>query len=415
MKLDYKKTFLLGFGFFAISLTWSLYNAYVPIFLRNFITSNGIIGFIMTLDNYAGLFLQPLFGTISDRTRTRMGRRMPYLIFGMPIAAILVSVIPMHWSLLSLIISIVALNLVMASFRSPTVAMMPDLTPEQLRSKANGIINLMGGLGAIIAFFVGSILYLQNPAYPFYMASALIVISLLILVFNIKEKRDSLNYNDIPVKGQAPGDSVQVQEKAKVTRNVLLLLFAIFFWFVAYNAVETFFTTYGKEYIGVNEAVAASKFTFFSVAMVVFAIPAGIIAQKIGRKFTISIGLGLMILLFGGLFFTNDINIIGYLFIPAGASWALININSYPFVVSMTSNANIGRFTGYYYLFSSLAAIVSPPLVGLLFDIFDYSILFKYSVVGFVIALVLILLIKPVNDRNELKKDSLETLENMDA
>lgn len=413
MRLNYKKTFLLGFGFFAISLTWSLYNSFVPIFLQKFIASNGIIGFIMTLDNYAGLFLQPMFGTLSDRTRTRIGRRMPYLIFGMPVAAILVSIIPMHWSLLSLVISIVALNIVMASFRSPTIALMPDLTPEPLRSKANGIINLMGGLGGIIAFFVGSRLYLINTAYPFYMASALIVISLLILFFNIKEQRDSLNYNDVPNKEKETNSALEV-EKPRLTKNVVFLLLAIFFWFVAYNAVETWFTTYGMKYLGVNEAIAASKFTFFSVAMVAFAIPAGFIATKIGKKKTIVVGLALMISLFGVLFFTNDINIIGYLFAAAGASWALININSYPFVVSMTTGSNIGRFTGYYYLFSSLAAITSPPLMGWLFDIFGYGIMFQYSVVGFVLALIFILLIKVPRQERKVDKPSTERYENVD-
>jgi MFS family permease len=332
----------------------------------------------------------------------------------MPIAAVLVSIIPLHWSLLSLMVSIIALNLVMAAFRSPTVAMMPDLTPEPLRSKANGIINLMGGLGGIIAFFVGSMLYLQNPAYPFYMASALILVSLIVLVLNIKEKRDSINYNEIPVKEEKLEGGTERHEKTKITRNVILLLLAIFFWFVAYNAVETFFTTYGVKYLNINEAVAASKFTFFSVSMVVFAIPAGFIATKIGRKKTIAIGLVLMIALFGILFFAHDINTIGYLFIGAGASWALININSYPFVVSMTNGANIGRYTGYYYLFSSLAAIVSPPLIGLLFDMIGYGILFEYSVIGFVLALVFILLIKPPKEKIESEKPSIESFDNVE-
>lgn len=414
MKLNYKKTFLLGFGFFAISITWALYNSYVPIFLKNFIASNSIIGFVMTLDNYAGLFLQPLFGTLSDRTRTRFGRRMPYLIFGMPVAALLVSLIPLHWSLVSLMISIVALNLVMATFRSPTVALMPDITHESLRSKANGIINLMGGVGSVIAFLVGSQLYLMNKAFPFYLASALIVVSLVVLIFNIKEQRDSLNYYEVPNAKETEDTELEGKEKAKLTRNVVFLLLAIFFWFVAYNGIETFFTTYGKEYLNVNEAVAASKLTFFSLAMVVFAIPAGIIATKIGKKKTIVIGLSLMIVLFGGLLFLNDINTIGYLLIAAGISWALININSYPLVVSMTTGANIGRFTGYYYLFSSLAAIVSPPLVGLLIDILGFGILFKFSVFGFVISLVFMLLVKAPAEAKEKKRASVESLENVD-
>lgn len=415
MKFRYKKTFLLGFGFFAISVTWALYNSFVPIFLRTFIASNAVIGFIMTLDNYAGLFLQPLFGTLSDKTRVKLGRRMPYLIFGMPVAAVLVSLIPMNWSLISLIVSIVSLNIVMASFRSPTVALMPDITPEPQRSKANGIINLMGGLGSIAAFLVGSLLYKMNTAYPFYMASALIVISLLVLLFNIKEKRDSLNYDEIPQKEESTIKENENQGKARLTWNIMFILLAIFFWFVAFGAVETFFTTYGKEFLKVNEADAAMRFTFFSLSFVVFAIPAGLIATKIGKKKTIIIGLISMIILFSGLLFFNDINMIGYLFIVAGACWALININSYPLVISMTNSANIGRFTGYYYLFSSLAAIVSPPLIGTLMDAFGYDLLFKYSVVGFVISLVFMLFVKSPDSEVIKQQTVVESLENLDA
>lgn len=396
MKYNYKKTFLLGFGFFAISLTWSLYNSFVPIFLRKFIESNAIVGFIMTLDNYAGLFLQPIFGTLSDRTRTPFGRRMPYLLFGMPVAAVLVSTVPLHWSLISLVVLIVSMNIVMAVFRSPTIALMPDLTPEPLRSKANGIINLMGGVGAVIAYFAGSYLYQMNKAYPFYMASVLILISLIVLFINIKEKRDSLNYDEVPDKRDGTDINRVDEETEESSKNVLFLLIAIFFWFVAFNGVEAFFTIYGKYYLGVDEAVAARTFTYFSLSMVVFAVPAGLAASRFGKKKIITLGLTLMILLFGGLLFSNNIRTIGILFIFAGMCWAFININSYPFVVSMTSDANIGRFTGYYYLFSSLAAIVSPPLLGKLMDFFGYGILFVYTVIGFVIALVFILMVRPV-------------------
>lgn len=414
MKLNYKKTFLLGFGFFAISITWALYNSYVPIFLGEFITSNAVIGFIMTLDNYAGLFLQPIFGTLSDRTNTKLGKRMPYLIFGMPVAAALVSLVPMSWSLISLVISIVCLNTVMASFRSPTIALMPDITPESLRSKANGIINLMGGIGSIVAFFVGSILYGMNKAYPFYMSSLLIIVSLIVLVLNIKEKRDSLSYYIVPEDKDKLDNEDDDKQKAKLTLNTLFLLLAVFSWFVAYNAVETFFTTYGVKFLNVKVEAASFKFTFFSLAFVVFAIPAGLIATKIGKKLTIIIGISLMIILFSGLPFFSNIDIIGYLFIPAGACWALININSYPFVISMTTSANIGRFTGYYYLFSSLAAIVSPPLIGKLMDIFGYSLLFKYSVVGFIISLIFMILVKSPNNEILKKHTPVEHLENLD-
>lgn len=395
MKMDYKKTFILGFGFFAISLCGALYDSYVPIFLSRFISSEMVIGFLMTMDNYAGLFLQPFFGSLSDRTKTRAGKRMPFLLIGMPLSALLVSLIPLHNGLVTLLITIVLYNLVMASYRSPTVALMPDITPKPLRSKANGVINLMGGVGSVIAFFVGSMLYKINKAYPFFMAAALLLICIVILYLKIKEKRDSLNYENPEEEGK---HAIKEKFSFKGMRNVLFLLFAIFFWFVAQNSVATFFTLYGKEYLHVNEALASSKLTYFSLSMVVFALPAGLIGTKIGKKKTIVIGLVTMILVFGGLLFSGSIDAIGYMFIISGVGWALININSYPFVVSMTTGPMIGRYTGYYYVFSSLAAIVSPPLVGGLIQVFGYGILFQYSVIGFIVSLLCILMVKPPKD-----------------
>lgn len=400
MKLNYKKTFILGFGFFAITLCASLYDSFVPIFLHKFIDKAWLIGFLMTMDNYIGLFLQPLIGTLSDRTHTRFGRRMPYILICMPLAAIFVCIIPNHWSLVTLLIIIVLYNLIMSTFRSPTVALMPDITPAPLRSKANGVINFMGGAGAVIAFFVGSKLYAINPAYSFYMAAVLMLVSVTILFFKIKEKRDSLNYAAVTHASSEVPDKLKVKNARHLfavirkMKNVLLLLTAIFFWFIAYNSVSSFFSLYGKEFLHIAPETATGKLTFFSLSMLISAIPAGFLGTKFGKKKTILAGLIVIILVFAGIISTKDINIIGYLFIPGGIAWALININSYPFVVSMTDQKNIGSYTGLYYLFSSLAAIASPPFIGLLIDKLGYAILFKYSVCGFILALAFILLVK---------------------
>jgi MFS family permease len=391
MKLNYKKTFILGFGFFAIMLCASLYDAFVPIFLHKFIDKAWLIGFLMTMDNYIGLVLQPLVGTLSDRTNTRFGRRMPYILVCMPIAAIAVCIIPNHWNLLTLLFIIVLYNLIMSTFRSPTVALMPDITPQPLRSKANGVINFMGGAGAVITFLIGSKLYSVNKAYPFYMAAAMLLIGAAVLFFNIKEKRDALVTPGEETAADAKKPGVRFRLPAK---NVLVLLAAIFFWFIAYNAVSSFFSLYGQEYLHIAPEAATGKLTFFSLSMLVMAIPAGFIGTKLGKKKTILTGLVLMISVFAGIFFTTDISVIGFLFIPAGVGWALININSYPFVVSMAPQGSIGSYTGLYYLSSSLAAIASPPLIGLLIDSLGYGVLFKYSVCGFILALIFLLFVK---------------------
>lgn len=397
MKLNVKKEFLLGFGFLSIELIWALFNSFVPIFLRVYISSNTLIGFLMTLDNYAGLFLQPTFGALSDHTHTRFGKRMPFLLAGMPVAALSVALIPLHWNLVSLLVIIVVMNVVMATFRSPTVALMPDITPEPLRSKANSIINLMGGLGSIIAFFVGSRLYNLNRGYPFYMAALVMLASLLIINLAVREKRDSINFSAAPEFGSAPGPEKPEAPRGpdwETLRRALPLLLAIFLWFVAFDAVNAFFTLYGKEYLHVSEALAAGKLTYFSLAMLVFAVPAGLIATKIGRKRTILMGLTVICVTFLGLRFFSSITAIGYLFILCGAAWALININSYPLLLSMDSGGRVGRFTGYYYAFSCLAGIVSPTLVGALIDALGYRILFLYAVTGFLLALGCMLFVK---------------------
>ncbi len=229
-----KKTWLLGFGFFSISLTWALYNAYVPLFLEDFIESTFIIGFLMTLDNYFALFLQPWVGNRSDRTNTRYGRRMPYLLVGMPLAAVFMMLIPTYVSLFTLVLFMVLMNLSMSLYRSPTVALMPDITPEPKRSKANGIINFMGGIGAVAAFGGGAVLYDMHRTLPFAAAAILTLVALLVVFSKIKEKRDTLSYTVAEKK--------QVRMKGELDRTTVFLLLAIFFWFLSYQAVEALFT-----------------------------------------------------------------------------------------------------------------------------------------------------------------------------
>jgi maltose/moltooligosaccharide transporter len=276
---------------------------------------------------------------------------------------------------------------------------MPDITPVQHQSKANGVINFMGGLGAAIALSVGALLDKTKHAVPFYICAAVILISTVVLFVNIREKRDVLQYSNSPNHGlsgefKKKKTLRQLAVMVKSMKNVLMLLISIFFLFIAFYCVSSFFTLFAQEHLNVAAHVATGKFAFLVGTMLVFALPAGIISDKIGKKKTMLIGIIAMILVFGGINFTKDINVIGYLFIPAGAAWALIIVNAYPFVISMTDTKNIGSYTGFYYFFSSLASLVSPPFIGLLIDKLGYGILFKYSVVGFILALVCILFVK---------------------
>jgi len=376
MKLNYPKTFLLGFGFFGVSVLWAVYNAFAPIFLsQRFGLEPGLIGFIMTLDNIAALFIQPPIGALSDRIRTPIGRRMPFILVGAPIAAVAFAFVPMAQALPLFIASIIAMLLAMAVYRTPVIALMPDITPSQFRSQANGVINFMGGVGAIIAFLVGSSLYEKSPNLPFWGGAALVVIaSALVLIF-IREPKE---YEETPEKEAGVIRNLQIIV-ADRDKSALRLLLAIFFWFLGYTAIEAFFTLYGVNHLGLTEAESARQLGDLSLFFVLMAIPSGLIAARIGRRVTISAGIVLLGALLLAIFFLppavltialtklpvlGSVRVISALLMAGGVAWALININSLPMVVDAAPQDRIGTYTGLYYFFSTLSAIAGPITNG---------------------------------------------------
>lgn len=388
-KENYIKTFLLGFGFFSISLTWSIYNAFIPKMLSNYLQSAAVIGFIMTIDNYFALFIQPAVGGFSDSINTRFGRRMPFIMIGMPLAAIFLFLLPSYKNLGMLIGFLFLTNLSMSIFRSPVIALMPDLTPPEHRSKANSIINFMGGMGAIMAYFLGSILWDKGKQYPFYMAGTLMLASLLILFLFIKEKRDAINY-EIYIEAEEKKNLTRIKDLIHTEKNTLFLLAAICSLFIGFQGIEAFFTIYGEKFLNISVKTTVFSFTFISLSFLIFAIPAGIIGTKFGKKKAISIGIFGLIICFMILTFIRNINTIRCIFIICGIFWALININSYPLVIDMAPKNEVGTYTGLYYMFSAAAAIVSPPLLGFIIDLIGYKYMFAYGTVFFLIAFVLI-------------------------
>ncbi|MCH1626435.1 SLC45 family MFS transporter [Ferdinandcohnia quinoae] len=381
-----KKTWLLGFGFFSISLGWSLYNAFVPFFLDHFLASTAIIGFLMTIDNYFALFLQPYIGQRSDRTKTRFGRRMPYLLIGIPIAAIFYALIPFHTSLFTLLIFMVCMNLSMAIFRSPTIALMPDITPESKQTKANGIINFMGGCGAILAFSVGSILFNMNESLPFLTVSAVFFVALWVVFKNINENRDTISYSTTTPS--------KINYKKELNSQTLLLLAAIFFWFISIQGMEALFTLYGVNELGLSKGASAFSLTFFSLSFVLFAIPSGFLGAKYGKKRVIVAGVIGLAISFFLLNWVESVLFLRIILFVGGAFWAFVNINSYPLIVSTGSKNSIGTRTGLYYLVSSLAAISSPPILGLFIDLFGYGVLFFAATGSMLFALICMLKMK---------------------
>lgn len=420
MKLDYKRTFILGFGFFGISIVWSVYNSFVPVFLREYALPWWLVGFVMTFDNLLGITLLPYIGQLSDRTRTRLGRRRPYILVGTPIAAVfLIALAALHvglphvtstlWLLTAIII---VMNLSMAVFRTPTVALMPDITPSALRSKANGVINLMGGLGTSLAFLIGGMLFARGQIYPFLLAAFMLLVAEGIVIFSVQEPAVP-DTADEPAKARPNlwgALRETVSNFADLSRmpdkSALFVCLAIFCWFMGYNAIETFWTSYGREVLYASQiasgaltadqavAKAASLLTYLSASFLVFALPAGLIATRFGRKPTIVTGLALLVALwFGMLWLSSNVYVLIAL-VLSGLAWALININSLPIMVDLAPAGKTGAYTGLYYFFSMLAASTSPTIVGRLMDLFGPRTMFVFTPIFMVLAMVSMLLVK---------------------
>jgi len=413
-KLSYPKTFLLGFGFFGVSVIWSVYNAFVPIFLDGKFGLNAAwIGFFMTLDNIAAFLIQPPIGALSDRLRTPIGRRMPFILIGAPLGAIAFGFIPIVSILPLFVLCTSSLLLSMALWRTPVIALMPDITPSKYRSQANGVINFMGGIGSIIAFLVGASLYEKNPNYPFWLGSGLVIgSSLLVLLFIREPKVYDTNEEAKPSLSKALVNLFREKEKSP-----LRILAAIFFWFIAYNAIEAFFTLYATKHLELPVGDASRLLGQLSLIFVLTAIPSGYIGGKFGRRKTIMTGVVIMGLAILSMFilpkdvvsiFFTKLPLIGNFYtvsiilMIAGFAWALININSLPMVVDMTDDIHVGTFTGLYYLASTMAAIIGPNLNGWIIKLSgnNYSLMMLFSPIFMLIAFIMMIGVR----RGEAKK-----------
>lgn len=414
MRFSYSKIFLLGFGFFGVSVIWGVYNAFVPIFLANkFGLAPAFIGAFMTLDNIAALFIQPPVGAWSDRLRTPIGRRLPFILIGAPITALAFGLIPLAAILPLFVACTSTLLLSAALWRTPVVALMPDITPSEKRSQANGIINFMGGIGTIIALQTGGMLYKLSPAFPFWLGSALVVIAALIVFAFVREPKVFEESHE-----KQPGMLESLREVLNDSdKSGARILFAIFAWFIGYSAVDTFFTLYAQEHLGIDPGDGATLLSVFPLFFVLFAIPSGFIAARIGRRVAISFGLILVSVILGLLYIfpagrllnpiaplplvgiplteggPRMLTLAGVMLIFGGIGWAFVNINSLPMVVELTTAARLGTYTGLYYLFSTLSAIVGPNLNGLAIQLVNnnYNVIMLIAPFFMLTALVLML------------------------
>ncbi|WP_409227629.1 MFS transporter [Gudongella sp. SC589] len=420
MKLNNKRTFFIGLAFMSIASFWQLYDNIIPLILQNtFGVGETFTGTIMALDNLLALFLLPFFGALSDRVDTRFGKRTPFIVLGTIGAVSFMLLIPISDNLQSFplfFISLGAVLLAMSTYRSPAVALMPDLTPKPLRSKANAIINLMGAVGAIFALAVIAILVPDdpNPSYfsVFLVIALLMVFSVIVLVRTINEKKlsaemkefnDSQDLEDDEANGKG-GDM-----PPDVKRSLYFILASIFLWFTAYNAVTTAFSRYAGRVWGLQGGSFANALLVATGAAILSYIPIGIIASRIGRKKTIIAGILFMSTsYFLGFLFVEYSPAINAVFALTGIGWAAISVNSYPMVVEMSKSADVGKYTGLYYTFSMSAQIFTPILSGFFLENVGYRTLFPYSVFFSLASLVTMLMVKHGDSRPPKKGSTLD-------
>lgn len=402
MKFSYGRLLLLGFGFMGTSILWGIYNSYVPIFLQagreGFSATAGIehgfgmsastTGFIMTLDNIAALFILPYIGAWSDRLRSPMGRRRPFIAVGAPLAFVGFIGIPMmlNVSLLPFMLAIFVTLFFMDVFRTPVIALMPDITPSPKRSQANGIINLMGGVGAVLAFLIGGMLFKVSVGAPFWFGGIIMLIGAGVVLLFIREPKIPAPDSDAKEPGLLDSLKQVVTDK---DRSALFMLGAIFFWFLGYGALEVFFTSFAVNRFGIDSGQATGLLAYFSLPIVLFSPLSGWLGGKFGRRNIILIGiLAFAVLLSFGYAMTSLTQV--KIMLPlSGAAWSLILVNSLPMVVDMAPQDRLGAYTGLYYLSSQASAIAGPIMAGRIIQIFnnDYGTGFIYGAVTLVIAM----------------------------
>lgn len=419
MKLNYKRTFFVGLAFMSIAAFWQLYDNIIPLMLQNtFKMKETITGAIMALDNVLALFLLPIFGSLSDRVNTKLGKRTPFIIGGTTGAVIFMMLIAYANKTTNFWLFFIALGITliaMGTYRSPAVALMPDLTPKPLRSSANSIINLMGAVGAIITLALISTIVpeVKNPDYTnlFIVVAVIMVVSVVLLILTIKENKLSQAIKE-EKEISKEGLEEETEIPKDVKRSLYFILASIFLWFTAYNAITTAFSRYAGKVWGLVGGNFANALLVATGAAILSYIPIGIISSKIGRKKTIIAGIIIITsTYFAGFLFKEYSPLINVVFAFTGIGWAAINVNSYPMVVEMSGNTNVGKYTGLYYTFSMAAQVFTPIFSGFLLQNVSYRTLFPYAFIFSVLSLITMMFVKH-GDSKPPKKGSV--IENFD-
>ena len=423
MKLNYKRTFFIGLAFLSISAFWQMYDNIIPLILQNtFHLNESLIGGIMALDNVIAVFLLPIIGNLSDKVDTSLGKRTPFIIGGTIAAVFLMMLLPFadHQRILWLFVVALGLTLMaMAMYRSPAVALMPDLTPKPLRSSANAVINLMGAVGGIYSLILIRFLVKneENPSYlPVFIGVAgIMILAVVVLLATINEKKLTAQIaKEYPedAEEEAAMETASGELAPEVKKSLRYILASIFLWFTAYNAVTTAFSRYAITVWKMEGGGFASCLMVAMVAAIISYIPMGEVASRIGRKKSILIGLVMMLISYSAVFFYPTYNVTAnFFFALIGVGWASVGVNSLPMVVELSKGSEIGKYTGLYYTFSMTAQIFTPVVSGALLQYVSYNTLFPYAIFFTLCAIFTMSRVKH-GDSKPIKKKTV--LENFD-
>jgi maltose/moltooligosaccharide transporter len=415
-RFPWGRTFVLGFGFLGISIIWPIFNQYVPLFLQagnpefvrqlqeegreipnivGFALPPSLALFIMTWDNIINVFVQPWVGAKSDSTWNRFGRRKSWILLGAPIAALGFIFIPVAQTVLAIAAFILITNFGMALFRSPTVAWLGDLFEAEDRSKANGVINLMGGVGALLAFLVGGILFNQvGRAAPFVAGSLAMLAAMVVAVIFVREPRY--------LPGQSETDQQEQQSVlrslrevwARPDRGALFVLASILLWFMGFSALDTSMSSFAVFSLGIAPGTASILASSVTIIFLIFAVPAGLLGTRFGRSRVIRVGLvGLTLAAAASFWLIRDEVTLVLTLVVVGALWAMVNVNSLPLVYDHGDEKRIGAYTGLYYFASQAAAVLGPVLAGSLVQVlgYEYRYIWPYTAVFMFVAWLVML------------------------
>ena len=412
--MNYKRTMYIGLSFMGISAFWQLYDNIIPLILKNtFQLSDTLSGAIMAIDNVIAVLLLPALGAWSDRVDTRIGKRMPFILVGTLLSVAFMMLVPLadqSRNLGLLILCLGAVLISMALYRSPAVALMPDLTPPHLRSQGNAVINVMGALGAMLSLALIHFLvpHTPHPDYTplFGCVATGMLLSMLLLVWKVQEKKLAAQIaREYPQESFDAPETTGGQLSPAVRRSLTFGLLTVAFYYISYNGVTTTFSRYAQQVWGLTGGSFALSLMVVAVTAFLSYIPLGALSSRIGRKKVILMGFAMMLISFVAISLVSTYHAwVNLWFITVGIGGSAVGVNIFPVIVDMCAKEDVGKYTGLYYTFSMAAQIITPILSGALLEHISYRTLFPYAAVFAVLGFISTLQVRHGDHRPDMKQ-----------